>query len=74
MIYVIRNAFGKKKEGSQLPGCTQEGGGGGEGAFRCVQSATWGDGGLEIGKNAYVINGRPLCTIHLQYFWLDIQE
>ena len=34
----------------------------GGGSFRCIQSATWGVGGLKIGKIAYVINGRPLTT------------
>ena len=48
----------KRQEGGGhkvLVGCTQGGWGGG-GRFRCVQTATWGVGGLEIGKNAYICN------------------
>ena len=55
-IYVIRNAQGKQKGGSQGPSCMYARGGEHSGAYR-VQHGGWG-GVKKLVKNVYVINGR----------------
>ena len=62
----------KNKGGSQVLGCMYARGGGG--VFRCVLCATRGVGGSKkTGKNAYVINGRPLSVyISLQGLVQDL--